>query len=252
MSAVFSPRTRCNSVRVLAATAIAAVGIGALVSVGAGWHLAHADVHILRIQSASVVGPLSGVSLAPAVRIEIPLPESLPPVAHESEPAVANQSTCRNDLPNEVMTITIPDISYSCPVYAGGQSMLNSGAATLITDAAIKSVQADHPGGPGVLWVAGHRVSHGGAFASIPNLADGALITVADGTNTATYRVVGRVYVAVKNDQVVDAHGHATGEATIDSILRADHGGNKASRLLLQTCDGDTHRWMIYADLVTA
>ena len=43
----------------------------------------------------------------------------------------------------------------------------------------------------------------------------------------------------------------AGGEATLDSIIRADHGGNRAARLLLQTCDGDTHRWMIYADLVT-
>ena len=53
------------------------------------------------------------------------------------------------------------------------------------------------------------------------------------------------------NGRVVDAQGNPTGEATLDSILRADHGGNNAARLLLQTCDGDTHRWMIYADLVT-
>jgi len=149
------------------------------------------------------------------------------------------------------MTITIPDIFYSCPVYAGGQSMLNSGAVTKITDPAITSVLEDHPGGPGLLWIAGHRVSHGGAFAAVPDLADGAPITVSDGTNTATYRVVGRSYVTIKNDRVVDADGNATGEATLDSIIRADHGGNKAARLLLQTCDGDTHRWMIYADLVT-
>ena len=248
MSAVSSPRTRSTSIRVLAS----AIGIGALASLGASWHVANADVHILRIQSKSVVGPLSGASLAPAVRIEAPMPTDAPPVAQQLVPLAVNRSTCRRDLPNEVMTITIPDISYSCPVYAGGQSMLNSGAATLITDAEIKSVLADHPGGPGLLWIAGHRVSHGGAFADIPNLADGALVTVSDETNTATYRVVGRVYVAIKNDRVVDVDGHATGEATLDSILRPDHGGNKAARLLLQTCDGETHRWMIYADLVTA
>ena len=33
-----------------------------------------------------------------------------------------NQSTCRDDLPGAVMTITMADISYRCPVYAGGQS----------------------------------------------------------------------------------------------------------------------------------
>ena len=43
----------------------------------------------------------------------------------------------------------------------------------------------------------------------------------------------------------------ATSAATLDSIIRADHGGNGAARLLLQTCDGEGHRWMIYADLVT-
>ena len=49
-----------------------------------------------------------------------------------------------------------------------------------------------------------------------------------------------------------DASGNATGAATLDSIIRPDHGGNGAARLLLQTCDGENHRWMIYADLVTA
>ncbi len=149
------------------------------------------------------------------------------------------------------MSMTIPDISYSCPVYAGGQQMLNSGAVTQISDPAIASVLASYPGGPGVLWFAAHRSSHGGAFAAVPNLADGALITVADGTHTATYRIVGRAYVAIRNDRVVDASGNATGAATLDSIIRPDHGGLGESRLLLQTCDGENNRWMIYADLVT-
>jgi len=74
MSVFFLPRTRGNSVRVLATTAIVAVGIGAFASIGAGWAIAHADVHMLRIKSTSVVGPLSGASLAPAVRIQTPLP----------------------------------------------------------------------------------------------------------------------------------------------------------------------------------
>jgi hypothetical protein len=49
---------------------------------------------------------------------------------------------------------------------------------------------------------------------------------------------------------VIDSSGHATGAATLDSIIRADHDGNGAARLLLQTCDGENHRWLIYADLV--
>ena len=71
------------------------------------------------------------------------------------------------------------------------------GAVTLISDEAIKQVLADHPGAPGVLWLAGHRVSHGGAFAAVPDLAGGAIIAVDDGTLSASYRVVGRIYVEI-------------------------------------------------------
>jgi sortase (surface protein transpeptidase) len=219
-------------------------------AVGLTWsssHAAFAETRRFEIQSASVVGSPSGASLSPAVRVDAPDPPTLvAPVA-----APVNRSTCRRDLDGPVWTITIPDISYACPVYAGGQSMLNSGAVTLISDEAIRTVLADHPGGSGVLWLAGHRTSHGGAFAAVPDLADGAIVTLDDGTFSASYRVVARIYVEIKNDRVVDASGRATGEATLDSIIRPDHGGNGAARLLLQTCDGDNHRWMIYADLVT-
>jgi sortase (surface protein transpeptidase) len=224
------------------------------------WTAAHpvfADVHRLEIQSDSLVGAMSGAELAPAVRLDPPAPvdpslsEADAPVAAAPVAPIVNTSNCRSDLAGSAMTIQIPAISYSCPVYAGGQQMLNSGAVTQITDDAVASVLADYPGGPGVLWVAAHRSSHGGAFAAVPNLADGALVTMSDGTHTATYRIVGRIYVTIKNDRVVDSTGHATGAATLDSIIRPDHGGLGASRLLLQTCDGDDHRWMIYADLVT-
>ena len=129
--------------------------------------------------------------------------------------------------------------------------MLNAGAATLISDAAISQVLADHPGGPGLLWIAGHRSSHGGAFAAVPDLADGAIITVSDGGLSASYRVVGRLHVAIDHDRVIDASGQPTAAATLDSVIRPDHGGRGAARLLLQTCDGENFRWMIYADLVT-
>ena len=230
----------------------------AIMSVWSSVPPAFADVHTLEIQSSTVVGARAGAELSPAVRLDPPEPvDTLPaasvvPAVAAPAASVVNRSTCRSDLANSVMTITIPDISYSCPVYAGGQKMLNSGAVTQITDDAIQSVLADYPGGPGLLWFAAHRASHGGAFAAVPSLADGALITVSDGTHTATYRIVGRAYVTISNDRVVDAFGNATGAATLDSIIRPDHGGQKASRLLLQTCEGEDHRWMIYADLVAA
>jgi sortase (surface protein transpeptidase) len=171
--------------------------------------------------------------------------------ASESEAPVApvNVSTCRTDLGPPALIVTIPSLSYSCPVYTGGQATLNSGAVTSITDPSLTAVLADTPGAPGTLWLAGHRVSHGGAFAAVPSLADGALIVVSNATTTATYRVVGRIYVAVDHDQVVDAVGNATGLATAQSVLRTDLGGDGAPRLVLQTCDGPNFRWMIYADL---
>lgn len=246
MSGVVSSRDRGIAGRAVMAAALVAIATIAIVSLWSADRAAVADSPKFRIQSSSVVGAVSGKTLAPAVRLDPPEPPDA------SAAPVVNVSTCRNDLAGAAMTMTIPDISYSCNVYAGGQQMLNSGAATLITDEAISRVLADHPGGPGVVWIAGHRTSHGGAFAAVPNLADGALVTLSDGANTATYRIIGRAYVAIRNDRVVDASGQATSAATLDSIIRADHGGNGAARLLLQTCDGENRRWMIYADLVTA
>ena len=103
----------------------------------------------------------------------------------------------------------------------------------------------------GTLWLAGHHASHGGAFAAIPNLADGAVVTITDSTGTASYRIVGRVYVEVRNDMVVDATGTATNAATVSALLRSDQGGDHAARLVIQTCDGEAHRWMIYGDLIS-
>lgn len=260
MSALVSPRTDRARFRAVTLIAVAAI---AMTSIAAMWPTGRvaADTRRLELQSASVVGPFSGAALAPAERLDPPgavvdasvvqAPAAVPVVTGPVASAPVNRSSCRANLSGAVMTITIPDISYSCPVYAGGQKMLNSGAVTQITDEAIRRVLADHPGGPGVLWIAGHRTSHGGAFADVPDLADGAIITLADGTYAASYRVVGRIYVGIRNDRVIDAAGNATGAATLDSIIRPDHGGHGAARLLLQTCDGDNNRWMIYADLVT-
>ncbi|MGZ4805120.1 MAG: sortase [Ilumatobacteraceae bacterium] len=216
---------------------------------------------MVAIRSTSVVGPRPNSSLAPASRLDVAklaLAHVAASVADDGVPVPVivaappiNRSTCRTDMAGAVMTITIPDISYSCPVYAGGQSTLDAGAVTLIHIDALDSALASHPGEPGTLWIAAHRTSHGGAFAAVPTLADGAIVTMSDSTTTASYRIVSRIYVGVSNDRVIDASGHGTGAATLDAILRPDHGSNGAPRLVLQTCDGENHRWMLYADLVT-
>lgn len=194
--------------------------------------------------------------LMPAVRLHPPAPAPVvAPVAPgpvtPAAPIAANRSGCNTDPQGAVMSLTIPDISYQCPVYAGGQSQLDAGFVTLVTDAGPTAVLATSPGAAGTLWLAGHRTSHGGAFAQVPDLAVGALIVVSDGTVTATYRVVGRAYIEVRNGSAVDASGHATADATLKAVIRPDMGGNLAPRLLLQTCNGAQDRWMIYADLVT-
>jgi len=149
------------------------------------------------------------------------------------------------------MSISIASIGYSCPVYAGGQALMDSGAVTMVTDRGDVGFLAHHPGDGGTLWLAAHRTTHGGAFAAVPEIPDGALVTITDRSSTATYSVVGRVLVHDEDDRVVDSTGVPTSAATFEAITRADRGGNGAPRLLLQTCEGATMRWMIYADLVT-
>jgi hypothetical protein len=55
----------------------------------------------------------------------------------------------------------------------------------------------------------------------------------------------------VLSDLVIDATGRATNAATVEAIVRTDYGAGLAPRLVLQTCESPTTRWMIYADLVT-
>jgi sortase (surface protein transpeptidase) len=196
-----------------------------------------------------IVAPTAELAVETPVEVASagPVPAAAPaPV----EAAPANQSGCRTDMARSVMTIDMPDIGYSCPVYAGGQSTIDAGAVTLITDQGSSPLLATHPGDTGTLWIAAHRTSHGGAFAAVPDLADGAIITVSDGSRTASYRIVGRAYVEARNGMVVDASGQPTDAATLDSVLRTDRGGDLAPRLILQTCDGPVFRWMVYADLV--
>jgi sortase (surface protein transpeptidase) len=194
-------------------------------------------------------GVADAAGLVGAVRVRPP-DRVIEPIAASTEVQFENRSGCNPDPSEAVMSVVIPDISYSCPVYAGGQAMIDAGFVTLVTDAGAQPVLATRPGDPGTLWLAGHRTTHGGAFRGVPGLADGALITVSSDNAVATYRVVGRAYVQVRGGRVVDATGQATAQATWESVIRTDHGGKLAPRLVLQTCDGENYRWMIYADLV--
>jgi hypothetical protein len=149
------------------------------------------------------------------------------------------------------MTVTVPDISYHCKVYPGDQSVIDSGAVTVMTNVGWSGL-SDHPGAAGTLWLAGHRSTHGASFAAVPGLADGALVTITEGDVTAVNQIVGRSYVEMGSEGLVlDAAGQPSSDATADAVLRPDHGGDGAPRLLLQTCEGASFRWMIYADLVS-
>jgi hypothetical protein len=86
----------------------------------------------------------------------------------------------------------------------------------------------------------------------MPDLVDGAVVTLTDATGTASYRVVGRVYVSVSGGLVVDSAGTPSNAATLDALLRPDHGAALEPRLVIQTCDGVDNRWMIFADLITS
>jgi hypothetical protein len=196
------------------------------------------------LQSTSVAGVSASVidagGLQAAVRVVVPAAAA----------DFVNRSTCRGDATTSVMTMSIPEISYRCPVSPGGQATIDAGFATLVTEMGGASVLATRPGAPGTLWIAAHRSSHGGAFAGVPDLTDGATVTISDERASATYRIVGRARVQVRNGLVLDAAGQATQAATMESVARTDRGNNMAPRLLLQTCDGEHFRWMIYADLI--
>jgi len=194
--------------------------------------------------AAGAASPAQG--LRGAVRLGVPRASAVEgPV-----PVPVNRSTCRTDLPAPVMMLMIDEVSYSCPVYRGGQTTMDAGAVAVITQQGPSVLLAEHPGDAGTLWIASHRASHGGAFAAVPSLADGALVTVSDGARVATYRIVSRLLVEVRDDLVIDATGRPTSAATLDAIMRPDRGGGSSPRLLLQTCEGASLRWMIYADLV--
>ena len=203
----------------------------------------------------ATIGATAAVDgMVPAVRLTVPVStvpvtSSPMPVSMDAAP-VENVSSCRTDMPGSVATMTIPSISYECPLYSGTQATIDAGAATWVSQPASVTTLATHVGGPGTIWLAGHRTSHGGSFAAMPDLVDGAVVTLTDATGTASYRIVGRAYVHVSGGLVQNSSGMPSEAATLDALLRTDRGGSLQPRLVIQTCDGVNYRWMIYADLI--
>ncbi len=116
---------------------------------------------VVVIDRAADVG---GSSTAHRVRV----PSAAPPVTVASEAPPRDRSGCNPDPSEAVMSVVIPDIGYSCPVYVGGQPMIDAGFVTLVTDVGSNPALATRPGRPGTLWLAGHRTTHGAAFADVP------------------------------------------------------------------------------------
>lgn len=229
-------RERCVAIAMI--VAVCAIALGAVGNVA----------------TAESGGPTSITAAAPSAGLEQAVRLGAPAIiVRSSPPTLANVSRCRTDLPSAIARVTIPSISYDCPVYPGDQSTMDSGAATWVTNHEDNATLATQVGGPGAIWLAGHRTAHGGAFAAIPDLADGAVVTLTEGTSTASYRIVGRVRVEIRDGLVIDATGTPTNAATVNALIRTDHGGaGLPPRLVIQTCDGDRYRWMLYGDLITA
>ena len=146
-----------------------------------------------RRQRRLTVVALAVFSAAALVTCRPPLPWQ--PGGDATTPT--NGLTCRTDLPDTVATLTIPSLGYSCPLYSGGQAMLDSGAATWIDSWAAEPALATEPGGSGTIWIGGHQSSHGAPLAATPDIADEASITITNADASATYRVVGRAHVEV-------------------------------------------------------
>lgn len=237
-------RSASNRIQLALAVAILSTGVATFASPAGAVPLVRPTASV---NADDIAAGRPAAASQPAVRLGVPtsVATGLPPVP-------VNRSTCRDDLPGAAMKVVIPDISYACSVYSGRQETIDAGAVASITDSGDGGLLAKHPGEPGTLWLAAHRTTHGGAFAEVPDLALGAIVTVSDWSGTASYRVVARKLVNIRNDLVIDAMGQPSESATLEAIARADRGGNGAPRLLLQTCEGTTKMWMIYADLVVA
>lgn len=178
---------------------------------------------IAAILAALAIG-LGAQASAPAIRIDPPR-------------TVVNQSACR-DIGEPIAIVTVPSIGMHCPLYFGGQSMIDQGVATLVD-----SGDANYPepeiGGNGTYWIAGHRSSHGSPFEAVPTIPIGATITVQDSRHTATYVVMGRSKV----------YNDVTGSESVTAVWRADH-NYTAPRLTMQTCLPAGQVVMVYADLM--
>lgn len=198
---------------------------------------------------AATAPPISGpvIGTTPATRVGNLTPELNVPF---QIPEVDNLSTCRHLNREPIYTIIIPALSYNCPVYIGQQGTIDEGAVTLWEHfnpfGWAMSLQPDQMG---THYLAAHRSTHGSPFYTVPNLHDGASIILTDGTYSQEYVVVGRRSVTVDaNGQVISPEGVDIGT----SILRDDQGGPYpfVNRITLQTCDGPSLRWMVYADRV--
>jgi sortase A len=99
------------------------------------------------------------------------------------------------------------------------------------------------PGQPGNFAVAGHRVTSGNPFWSLPSMKDGDLVYVQTRLNDFTYRVTGKKWVSPADVAVLDAV--------------PGHPGQRPSRRLLTliTCDPawtGTYRVIVTGVLVAA
>jgi sortase (surface protein transpeptidase) len=91
-------------------------------------------------------------------------------------------------------------------------------------------------GSPGTYWLAAHHATHGSPFGNLPSVRPGAkvIITTASG-HTYTYTVTSLEEVGVT--------------ATYETVYGPD---TTTARILLQTCDGATHRVLVHGVLTSA
>ena len=166
--------------------------------------------------------------------------------AHAPRPAAALHEAVINITPEQYSVATGQPFAF-IKIPAFGKSW----RFTLIQGTALAQLNVSPGHVPGTQWpgqvgnfaVAGHRVTAGNPFWSLPSMKPGDLVYIQTRLNDFTYRVTGKKWVSPSDVAVLDADpGHPAGRST--------------ERLLtLITCDPawtGTYRVIVTAQLIAA
>lgn len=131
--------------------------------------------------------------------------------------------------------LSAPSIALNVTAQPGQQSVIDQqNGVALYTPLTTGTV-----GGPGTLWVVGHRTTHGAVFNKVPSLVPGDVIDLIDDSGSYQY-VVSRVLVVNEADWASQVNIHDTSRSTL--ILQTSHPERRLRYLIEAFANGITYR----------